>query len=181
MRLDALMRRGLGSCAVLLGLAAARGSVTPAPLAPPGLQASDARYSVTVIAAREVPYAVMRATEVTEGVLQVGAKGGAKPPRTIIFGGPGEYVREPLRELKIVAGRLLAATECFCEVFDLETGKKLASEYSSCNIKMSPDGKQVAYVERQYHFTDPHASGSVVRLLDVSSLVTYTVFPDASR
>ncbi len=170
------------AAAALLSLAVGRGSGTAAPPPPaPGLAAGDAAYAVTVLSTREVPNAESPSRPVEEVVLQVVAKGSAKPPRTIVFGGPQEYVRESLRELKVASGQLLAVTDCSFAVFDLKTGKKRAHVYSSCNIAVSPDGERVAYVERRLQVTPPPAAGSVIRVLDVVPLATHTVFPEASR
>jgi hypothetical protein len=168
----------VGWAVLIPPLFATGASSSGAPPATQGLQANDSAYSVTVVATREVPFAENPNVQVKEVVLQVIAKGGATSPRTLIFGGPQEYVREDLRELKLADDQLIAATNCSLAVFDLKAGKKRAHVYSSCNISISPDGKRVAYVERQLHFTPPQASSSVVRVLDVGSLKTYTVFPD---
>jgi hypothetical protein len=136
---------------------------------------------VTVVGSREVPDADSPQRMVNEVTLQVVAKSGDHRPRTIVFGGPQEFVREQLRQLRIFAGQLVAATDCSFAVYDLATAKKRTHQYSSCSLALSPDASRVAFLELQHHFTPPQATGSILRVLDVVSVATYTVFPEASK
>jgi hypothetical protein len=169
-------------CAALLALALAGKSSragSPTPATP--LTASDASYTVTALASRQVPNGEFPNWQVNEVTLQVVAKRGDRGPRTILFGGPEEVVREDLRDLRVVSGQLIAATDCSFAVYDLASGSKRAHVYSSCSLALSPDGRRVAYVERLTHFMPAQATGSVIRVLDVVTLVTATVFPDPSE
>src|SRR5262249_28685363 len=115
-----------------------------------------------------------------EYVLEVTKKGASKP-LTLTFGGPQMEVTGEIEALRVTGDRLLVVSEGALGIFDLSTGQRSKFVLTHDDPALSPDGKRVAYKEFQPRYTPPEAATTIVRVLDVPTLETSSVFPERSE
>jgi len=105
---------------------------------------------------------------------------GGEPRRFVVRGPANRLDLDEHPTARVVGGRLLVLTRAVVAIFNLKSGEQILNQVAKPGVVASPDGKLVAFVALQRHFTPAEARSSVVEALDVASLAVVPVFPERS-
>jgi hypothetical protein len=100
--------------------------------------------------------------------------------KTLRFGGAEQTVEDELQWFGVADDRLFVTTSFEIGAFSLAT-QKLEKELAVDSPVPSPDGNRIAYLAFHPRFTANEDSGSVVAVLDLSTLSYRYVFPEPDR
>lgn len=106
-------------------------------------------------------------------------EGGKAAPQRFVVSAPDKMLGSRERPTTYLVGsRLVVLTEAIIAVFDRLANQQVLDVVASPGVAATDDGRHLAYEALQRPFTSPEASGSVVVVVDVTTLERQAVFPE---